>query len=98
MTAGSVMRSVESAGALWLESPNGQVMRRQDKDTLYARNGPAILFVSAQDVLEHGRLYGERVLGFEMDKLHSFDIDDPIDLEIARCLAPLALETQGQKS
>ncbi|QEE43680.1 acylneuraminate cytidylyltransferase family protein (plasmid) [Rhizobium sp. WL3] len=91
MTSGSVMRSLECADTLWLESPHGQVMRRQDKETLFARNGPAILFVSAQDVREHGRLYGERVLGFEMGKLHSFDIDDPVDLEMARCLAPLAL-------
>lgn len=98
MTSGSVMQSLGGAGPLWLVSPNGQIMRRQDKETLFARNGPAILFVSADDVLEHGRLYGERVLGIEMDKLHSFDIDDPMDLEMANCLAPLVLEYQALKS
>lgn len=97
MTAGSVMRSLGSSDALWLESPNGQIMRRQDKETLFARNGPAILIVSADDVLERGRLYGERVLGFEMDKLHSFDIDDPMDLEMAKCLASLASDHQKTK-
>lgn len=92
MSGGSVMRPLEATDILWLKSPHGQTTRRQDKELLYARNGPAILIVSARDVVVRRRLYGERVLGFEMDRLSSLDIDDPIDLEMARCLAPLALD------
>ncbi len=81
---------------LWLESPDGQVLRRQEKAVAYARNGPAILIVSAMDVLERGRLYGERVLGYEMDRLSSLDIDDPLDLEMARALVPLVKSREEQ--
>jgi CMP-N,N'-diacetyllegionaminic acid synthase len=91
MVAGSLMVPVGGDGdPLWLDSPVGQVMRRQEKAITYGRNGPAILIVSAKDVLEHGRLYGERVMGYAMDRLSSFDIDDPLDLDMARALAPLA--------
>lgn len=90
MVPGAQMLPVDDAHPLWLESPVGQVLRRQEKAVTYARNGPAILIVSAKDVLEHGRLYGERVLGCEMDRLSSLDIDDPLDLDMARALAPLA--------
>ena len=81
---------------LWLDSPASQVLRRQEKAVTYARNGPAILIVSARDVLEHGRLYGDRVLGYEMDRLSSLDIDDPSDLDMARALAPLAMMREVQ--
>lgn len=90
MVPGAQMVSTAESHQLWLDSPDGQVLRRQEKAVAYARNGPAILIVSTKDVLERGRLYGERVLGYEMDRLSSLDIDDPLDLEMARALAPLA--------
>lgn len=96
MSPGSVMHKVGPPDALWLQSPHGQTMRRQEKDAPFARNGPAILIVSAGDVVERARLYGERVLGFEMDRLSSLDIDDPMDLEIARCLLPLVENSRSR--
>jgi CMP-N,N'-diacetyllegionaminic acid synthase len=89
MVASSVMRPVNQSEPFLLESPFGQKLRRQEKETLFARNGPAILIVSAADVLTHGQIYGKQVLGFEMDRLSSIDIDDQFDLEMARCLLPL---------
>lgn len=90
MVPGSVMHPISnSSDALFLESPIGQKLRRQEKEILFARNGPAILIVSASDILKHDRLYGESVVGFRMDALSSHDIDEPLDLEIARCLLPL---------
>lgn len=89
MVASSVMRLVKESEPFLLESPVGQKLRRQEKETLFARNGPAILIVSAADIKLRKRLYGERVAGFEMDRLTSLDIDDPYDLEMARCLLPL---------
>ena len=90
MVSGVQMVPVGEGSPLWLESPVGQVLRRQEKAVSYARNGPAILIVSARDVIENGRLYGERVLGYEMDRLSSLDIDDTLDLEMACALASLA--------
>lgn len=90
MVPSSVMHAVGQSGPLMLEAPVGQKLRRQEKERLFARNGPAILIVSASDAMLRGQLYGERVLGFEMDRLSSLDIDDPIDLEMARHLFPLA--------
>jgi CMP-N-acetylneuraminic acid synthetase len=96
MVPGAQMVPVAKGHPLWLESPGGQVLRRQEKAFTYARNGPAILIVSARDVLEHGRLYGDRVLGYEMDRLSSLDIDDPLDLDMARALASLAKSREAQ--
>lgn len=96
MVPGAQMVPVVESYPLWLASPAGQVLRRQEKAVTYVRNGPAILIASARDVLEHGRLYGERVLGYEMDRLSSLDIDDPLDLDMARALAPLAKLRESQ--
>ena len=90
MVPGAQMVPVDNGPLLWLEPPTCQVLRRQEKAVTYGRNGHAILIVSAGDVLNHGRLYGERILGYEMDRLSSLDIDDPLDLEMARALATLA--------
>jgi CMP-N-acetylneuraminic acid synthetase len=91
MVPGAVMKPLGAGAQLWLESPAGQVMRRQDKDVLYARNGPAILIASLADIVERRLLYGERVLGFEMDAISSLDIDHASDLDVAEHLLPLAL-------
>jgi len=89
MVPASLMHPLGQSAPLMLGSPAGQKLRRQEKEKLFARNGPAILIVSTADAMERRRLYGERVVGFEMDRLSSLDIDDPIDLEIARHLLPL---------
>lgn len=95
MVPSSLMRRVGREDGLWLESPAGQVVRRQDKETAYARNGPAILIVASEEIARRDRLYGERVIGFEMDWLTSLDIDEPADLELANVLLPLC---GGQRS
>lgn len=59
--------------------------RRQDKETLFARNGPAIL-VTATRVIAAGSLYGSTSLGFEMPREASVDVDDPFDLMVAECI------------
>lgn len=56
--------------------------RRQDKEVLYGRNGPAILIVRS-DVLDAGGLYGNPTVGFEMDEVTSIDIDTREDLRLA---------------
>jgi CMP-N,N'-diacetyllegionaminic acid synthase len=95
MVPSSLMHPLGPSEPLMLQAPVGQKLRRQEKEKLFARNGPAILIVSAADAMARSRLYGERVLGFEMDRLSSLDIDDPIDLEIARHLLPLLQHSSG---
>ncbi|TSC59239.1 MAG: N-acylneuraminate cytidylyltransferase [Candidatus Peregrinibacteria bacterium Greene0416_19] len=61
------------------------VLRRQDKERFYARNGPAILIVR-RTVIEAGTLYGDRSIPFVMDARSSVDIDGPDDLAYAEFL------------
>jgi len=63
------------------------VSRRQDKPTLFGRNGPAVL-VTRRDVLLGGSLYGRDIRPLIMAAEDSVDIDSVWDLELAAwCLA-----------
>lgn len=93
MVPSSLMHQAGSSGQFMLQTPVNQILRRQEKEKLFARNGPAILIVSAGDAVGRRQLYGQKVLGFEMDRVSSLDIDDAFDLEMARCLMPLVGST-----
>jgi CMP-N-acetylneuraminic acid synthetase len=56
--------------------------QRQKKVTLFARNGPAVL-ITRRDVIDSGKLYGDRIIGYEMDEFASIDIDTPAELRLA---------------
>jgi CMP-N-acetylneuraminic acid synthetase len=62
-----------------------QVLRRQDKPAVFARNGPAVLVVRTA-VLEQGRLYGDDVRPLIMEARESVDIDSAEDLAWAEYL------------
>ena len=66
----------------YLEGP--MILRRQEKPRVYARNGPAVLIVR-REVLLQGKLYGDRIYPYLMDRISSLDIDDVTDLQIAEC-------------
>ena len=55
---------------------------RQDKATLFARNGPAVLIVRPSTI-DGGHLYGDPTYGYEMNEVNSIDIDTPEDLRLA---------------
>ncbi|MEY4201438.1 MAG: hypothetical protein RLZZ265_3178, partial [Verrucomicrobiota bacterium] len=61
------------------------VLRRQDKPELYARNGPAVLIVRP-DLVRNGQLYGDPNVGYVMSALDSVDVDGPEDLRLAELL------------
>jgi CMP-N-acetylneuraminic acid synthetase len=61
------------------------ILRRQDKPLLFARNGPAIL-ITKRDIIEGGSIYGKEMRGFVMHRSHSVDIDDADDLAYAEFL------------
>lgn len=83
LTPTSLLRRTDD-GTLQPYAGEGE-SRRQAKPVLYARNGPAVLVVSAETVRD-GSLYGEHPRGYEMSALESIDIDTPEDLELAELL------------
>ena len=82
-TPGSLMTVVD--GKLVNAIPTESVLRRQDKPTLYARNGPAVLVVRSETI-QSGRLYGDTTLPYVMSPSDSIDIDSPQDLLLAEFL------------
>lgn len=59
---------------------------RQLKPVYYARNGAAIYITSPKNILENNSLFGQKIVGYEMSKLHSIDIDDEDDWAMAEAL------------
>ena len=62
---------------------NSTVTRRQDKPTLYGRNGPAVLVTRPAVLLEQGSLYGMDSRPFVMAPEESVDVDSLWELELA---------------
>ena len=83
-TPGSVMELKHGALTPWQPSQSN-VLRRQDKPELYARNGPAVLIVRP-DLVRNGQLYGDPNVGYVMSALDSVDVDGPEDLRLAELL------------
>lgn len=81
-TPGSLLKL---EGELLVPLTGTPVLRRQDKPTLFARNGPAILIVRPE-VVRSGKFYAGRTAGYGMDMRSSIDIDGPEDLALLRAL------------
>lgn len=64
------------------------VTRRQDKPLLYARNGPAVLAVRRDVLLEQRSLYGRNIRPLVMADAESVDVDTAHDLALAERLLP----------
>lgn len=64
--------------------PRDAVSTRQEKELVYARNGPAVLARRADRI--GGDLYGGDVRPFVMTARDSLDVDEPDDLELAERL------------
>jgi CMP-N-acetylneuraminic acid synthetase len=54
----------------------------KDSGDLVLRNGPSIV-ITRPEVLRQGRLYGDTLLAYHMDRIYSYDIDDQHDFDIA---------------
>jgi CMP-N-acetylneuraminic acid synthetase len=83
-TPGSQLRRDER-GRLEPYGAGERASARQEKPSLYARNGPAVLVVRAA-VVQQGSLYGDDCRAYEMAAEDSIDIDEPLDLELAAFL------------
>ena len=64
---------------------NTKILNRQQKKIYYARNGPAILIISKEQVSK-GNIYGSNIVGYKMNKIESIDIDDVEDFDIAQAI------------
>ena len=69
----------------WLKHRKGnEVLRRQDKPLLYARNGAAIYITKAHRLTDF--IIGGNILAYEMSKIESIDIDDSEDWELSELI------------
>ena len=66
--------------------PGTGPLRRQDKPQLFARNGPAVVVVRTNVLLDQRALYGKDTRALVMSREDSLDIDDGFDLELAELL------------
>jgi CMP-N,N'-diacetyllegionaminic acid synthase len=82
-TPGSLMRI--EAGRLVPFVAGPLVTRRQDKPSLFARNGPAVLATRASLIGQH-ELYGSDVRPYLMSREDSIDVDEPFDLELVEAV------------
>jgi CMP-N-acetylneuraminic acid synthetase len=73
----------------YLQNNKGEILRRQDKPVVYARNGPSILILNVKNFLNRTELYGKETMPFEMSTLDSYDIDEPEDLKIIEAIMML---------
>jgi CMP-N-acetylneuraminic acid synthetase len=64
--------------------PRGGARTRQEKERVYARNGPAVLAVRAAGLADD--LYAGDCRPFVMDERDSLDVDSEFDLELADLL------------
>ena len=62
----------------------GDARRRQDKQSVYARNGPAVLVVRPDRLGDD--LYAGDTRPYVMDPRDSIDVDGPFELELAELL------------
>ena len=79
----SLMCIVNGRLVPFLEGEGTRMQRRQDKPTVFARNGPAVLVSRYETLMDKGALYGEDSRPYPMDAGSSVDIDGPLDLAIA---------------
>ncbi len=70
----------------FLENQGDKILRRQDKPRVYARNGPAILLMRRNQLLERGTLYGPHNVPYLMSAEDSFDIDTMFDWQMVELM------------
>ncbi|GGH15472.1 hypothetical protein GCM10007036_15500 [Alsobacter metallidurans] len=88
----SLMQETSDGRLEFCAPPEARRFRRQDKERLFARNGPAIL-LSRTATLMGGELYGPHIRALPMHAFRSIDIDTAEDLMLAEAVFPLAAAT-----
>lgn len=81
----SVMRLEDDCLVPFLPDTS-ELLRRQDKPLVYARNGPAVLVCTYEAVIHCNTLYGQRTLPLVMENEESIDVDTAFDLDLVDCI------------
>lgn len=68
-------------------------MDRKDLPAAYAENGAA--YVIRRELIDAGRIYGDRVAPCPMDDVASIDVDTPLDLAWAEFVLSRGLQTRS---
>jgi CMP-N-acetylneuraminic acid synthetase len=89
MAPSALMARREDGRIDFVAAPAERQFRRQDKERLLARNGPAILLTRCA-VVRAGELYGPHIRPLDMHAFRSLDIDGPDDLLLAEAMRGLA--------
>ncbi len=96
MTPESIMK-FDAASLSFVASPEQRIFSRQAKPEYVCRNGPSLLLTKRKTIIGKESLYGENIGGVIMDTLHSIDIDTPEDLQIARALCNVFLDSKTKE-
>src|SRR5262245_1557501 len=67
--------------------------QRSELPEVYVENGA--VFVIKRSLVEHGKIYGNRVIRLVMDEIASIDIDTPLDFAWAEFIASGGLASPG---
>ena len=59
---------------------------RQLKPVFYARNGAAIYAFTYECLMKKNSIFGDKILGYEMSREESVDVDDMLDMRICELL------------
>jgi len=59
---------------------------RQLKPVFYARNGAAIYAFTYECLMKKNSIYGDKILGYEMSREESVDVDDMLDMRVCELL------------
>ena len=73
--------------------PNKRMPRQKEVWNQWAEN--KAIYAMKRDVLFGGGRIGDKCAYVEMEKWRSIDIDEPVDLELARCLYEVKIANQG---
>ena len=69
------------------KSKDGIFTRRQDCPKVYEYNG-SIYVIKVDSLMKYNSLHFNKILKFEMDDLHSIDIDNQLDFDFAEFILP----------
>jgi len=82
----SVMKIENERLVSFMAEEGNKILRRQDKSSLFARNGAAVYALRRETVMDQHSIFGDDCRPLIMNKDESVDIDDEFDLHIAEML------------
>jgi len=92
----SIMKIEDGRLVTFLKGEQTEIFRRQDKPTVYARNGAAVYAVRYETLMGHDSLFGENCRPLIMKPEESVDIDTLFDVRLAESLLRATEQMTGK--